>query len=41
MPRMEIEGAALGTVISRVFELCFICGYFFFFDKKIQYGFNA
>jgi len=36
-PRMEIEGAALGTLISRVFELCFICGYFFFFDKRIRY----
>ncbi len=36
-PRMEIEGAALGTLISRVFELCFICGYFFFFDKRIGY----
>ena len=36
-PRLEIEGAALGTFIARVFELCFICGYFFFFDKKIRY----
>ena len=37
MPRMEIEGAALGTLISRVFELLFICGYFFFVDKRVAY----
>ena len=37
MPRMEIEGAALGTLIARVFELLFICGYFFFVDKRIGY----
>lgn len=36
-PRMEIAGAALGTLIARVFELCFICGYFFFIDKRIRY----
>ena len=36
-PRMEIGGAALGTLIARVFELVFICGYFFFFDKRIGY----
>ena len=36
-PRMEIGGAALGTLIARVFELCFICGYFFFVDKRIRY----
>lgn len=36
-PRMEIAGAALGTLISRVFELVFICGYFFFRDQKIGY----
>lgn len=36
-PRMEIAGAALGTLIARIFELCFICGYFFFVDKKIKY----
>lgn len=36
-PRMEIEGAALGTLIARVFELCFICGYFFFIDKRVRY----
>ena len=36
-PRMEIEGAALGTLISRCFELLFICGYFFFADSRIRY----
>ena len=36
-PRMEIAGAALGTLIARLFELVFICGYFFFKDKKIAY----
>lgn len=36
-PRMEIEGAAVGTLISRAFEFCFICGYFFFVDKKMNY----
>lgn len=36
-PRMEIGGAALGTLIARVFELVFICGYFFFIDKRIRY----
>ncbi len=36
-PRMEIGGAALGTLIARVFELIFICGYFFFVDKRIRY----
>ena len=36
-PRMEIGGAALGTLIARVFELSVICGYFFFVDKRISY----
>ncbi|MBQ2726630.1 MAG: MATE family efflux transporter [Clostridia bacterium] len=36
-PRMEIAGAALGTLIARIFELCFICGYFFIIDKRIRY----
>lgn len=36
-PRMEIEGAALGTLIARIFELLVICGYFFFADKQIGY----
>lgn len=36
-PRMEIGGAALSTMISRIFEICFICGYLFFVDKRIGY----
>ena len=36
-PRMEIAGAALGTLIARAFELAAICGYFFFADKNIGY----
>ena len=36
-PRMEIEGAAVGTLIARVFELLFICGYFLFIDRRIRY----
>ncbi|MBQ9326342.1 MAG: MATE family efflux transporter [Clostridia bacterium] len=36
-PRMEIAGAALGTLIARLFELFFICGYFFFRDNRIGY----
>ncbi len=39
-PRMEIAGAALGTLIARVFELCFICGYFFLRDDRIAYRFR-
>jgi len=35
--RMEIAGAALGTLIARIFELLFICGYFFLIDKRISY----
>jgi putative MATE family efflux protein len=36
-PRMEVAGAALGTVIARVFEFSMICGYVFLKDKKIGY----
>ena len=36
-PRMEIAGAALGTLIARLFELGCICGYVFFVDKRIGY----
>lgn len=37
MPRLEIGGAALGTLIARVFETAIICGYLFFVDKKIGF----
>lgn len=40
MPRMEIAGAALGTLIARLFELVFVCGYFFFRDRQIGYRFR-
>lgn len=36
-PRMEIAGAALGTLIARIFELIAICGWFFFADKRMGY----
>lgn len=36
-PEMGVEGAALGTLISRIFEFAFICGYFLFVEKKIAY----
>lgn len=35
-PRLEVSGAALGTLIARIFEFCFIMGYFFFREKNIQ-----
>lgn len=36
-PRMEIAGAALGTVIARVAECTIICIFFFFKDESIGY----
>jgi len=36
-PRMEIQGSALGTLISRLFEMGCIVGYFVFVDKKVGY----
>lgn len=37
MPRMEIVGAALGTLIARVFEAGVICGYLFLRDQRIGF----
>ncbi|MBT9776504.1 MATE family efflux transporter [Clostridium sp. MCC353] len=37
MPRLEIQGAAIGTLAARAFEMCFIMGYILFVDKKIMY----
>lgn len=37
---MEVAGAALGTVIARVFEFSIICGYVFLRDKRIGYRFH-
>ena len=34
-PEMQIAGAALGTVITRLFEATMICGYAFIVDKRI------
>ncbi len=34
-PKMDVAGAAIGTLISRIFEFCVICGYLFFKDKEI------
>ena len=34
-PRMEVAGAALGTLIARLFEAGMILGFLFFKDKKI------
>ncbi len=36
-PRMEVAGAALGTLIARLFEASMILGYLFIKDKKIQF----
>jgi len=36
-PEMQIEGAALGTLIARFVEVIMIGGYFLFTDKKIGY----
>ena len=36
-PRMEIAGAALGTVLARIVETGVICGCFFLRDRKIRY----
>lgn len=36
-PEMQIEGAALGTLIARLFEFVMISGYVLLRDKKIEY----
>lgn len=36
-PAMGVAGAALGTLISRVFEFSVICGYFFFGEKRLRF----
>jgi len=37
MPRLEIVGAAVGTLIARIFEMSFILGYILLVDKKIGF----
>lgn len=36
-PRMEAAGAALGTLIARIFEFSVICGYLFIKDQEIGF----
>lgn len=36
-PRMEVAGAAIGTLIARIFEFSLICGYLFLKDKEIGF----
>lgn len=36
-PRMEAAGAAVGTLIARIFEFSVICGYLLFKDDKIGF----
>ena len=36
-PKLGVAGAALGTLIARIFEFVFICLYLVFFDKKIGF----
>lgn len=40
LPAMGVDGAGAGTLIARLFEFIFICGYLFFVDKKITYRFK-
>jgi len=35
-PKMGVAGAALGTLIARIFECTLICLYLFVYDKRIQ-----
>jgi len=37
IPKMGVAGAAIGTLISRIFEFAMICGYLFFKDKEIGF----
>ncbi len=36
-PRMEAAGAAVGTLIARIFEFSMICGYLFLKDQEIGF----
>lgn len=40
MPCLEIRGAAIATLLSRIFEFCFIMGYFFLRDTHIHLRFK-
>lgn len=39
-PKMDVAGAAIGTLIARIFEFLVICGYLFFKDKEINFRFK-
>lgn len=36
-PKMGVAGAAVGTLIARIFEFAVICGYLFFKDEEIGF----
>ena len=40
MPKMDVAGAAIGTLIARIFEFSVICGYLFFKVKEINCRFK-
>jgi len=37
LPAMGVAGAAVGTLIARIFEFAMICGYLFFKDRAIAF----
>lgn len=37
VPQMQIAGAAIGTVLARLFELIVIGGHFFFQEKQLRF----
>ncbi len=37
MPQMGVAGAAMGTLIARIFEFVVICGYLFLIEQNIGY----
>ncbi len=37
VPKMDVAGAAMGTLIARIFEFAVICGYLFLKDKEIGF----
>ncbi len=39
-PRMEVAGAALGTLIARIFETVMILGFLFLKDREIEFRFR-
>jgi putative MATE family efflux protein len=39
-PRMEVAGAAIGTLIARIFEAAIIVGYLLVRDKEIEFRFE-